>query len=329
MPFSSADESSTRLTDVRFEPGKFLSPIEGYEKVPLVSLEQAIQPLVSIVPDIERRAFVALQRCQNPADKLTTDQSAAIFLYTMEWSNCVYFVLNEALTKEDRNELVPWFSYLKLLLTALFKLPSTKGTVFRGVKGLDLTTKYPKNKNTVWWRFSSSTTTVEVLNSEKFLGQHGLRTMFSIECLNGKVIKNHSNYEQENEVLLLPGTQFEVISHLDAGNGLQIIQMKELENPRYLMLEPPFPIVRSQCVASSTSVASSSAVPSASDASVAKPAAAAAAQSSRDSDDSRPHYSPFASSLKDIDPDETAHEIRTRWEQLQKGNIWGAFKWAN
>ncbi|CAF2832676.1 unnamed protein product [Rotaria sp. Silwood2] len=327
MPFSLADETFTRLTDVRFEPGKFLSPIEGYEKVQLVSLEQAIQPLLSIVSDIDRRAFIAHQRCQNPADNLTIDESAAIFLYTMEWPNCVYSLLNETLTKEDRNQLLPWFSYLKLLLTALFKLPSIRCTVWRGVKGLDLTTKYPKNENTVWWRFSSSTTVVEVLKSENFLGQHGLRTMFNIECLNGKVIKNHSNYQEENEVLLLPGTQFQVISHLDAGNGLQIIQMKELENPRYLMLEPPFRVVRSQYITSSTLVAASSAVPSVSATSVAQPTAATV-QSSRNNDGSMPHYTPFASSLEDIDVDETAHEIRTRFIQASKGDFLGAFKWG-
>jgi hypothetical protein len=152
--------------------------------------------------------------------------------------------------------------------------------------------------------------------------------MFHIECLNGKVIKNHSSYQQEHEVLLLPGTQFQVISHLDLGSGLQIIHMKEMENPQYLMLEPPFPVVKSQPPASSISVVSSPATRSASTTSVAPPAAAAV-QSRRNDDDSKPHYTPFASSFQDIDPDETAHEIRTRFEQLLNGNIQGAFQWPN
>ena len=260
-------------------------------------------------------------------DNLTNDESAAVFLYTMEWANSVYLLLNKALTNEDRNHLVPWFSYLKLILTALFKLPSIKCTVWRGVKGLDLTSEYPKNRKIVWWRFSSSTTTVEVLKSENFLGQHGLRTMFNIESLNGKMIKNHSSYQQENEVLLLPGTQFEVTSHLDVGNGLQIIQMKEMENPRYLMLEPPFPIVKSQSIRSSTTAASSPAPPSVSAASVAH--SAADTKSPRKNDDSKPHYTRFASSFQDIDQEETEHEIRARLAELSKGNILVAFKWAN
>ena len=319
------DDSFTRLTDVQFEPGKFFSPIEGYEKVSLVSLEQAIQPLLSIVPDIERRTFIALQRCSNPADSLTKDESAAIFLYTMEWANSVYSLLNKTLTKEDRNHLLPWFSYLKLLLTALFKLPSEKCSVWRGVRGVDLTSEYPTNKTVVWWRFSSSTTTLAVLNAARYLGQQGLRTMFHIECLNGKVIKNHSNYQQENEVLLLPGTQFQVISHMDAGNGLQVVQMKEIANPPYLMLEPPFPVVKSQNVVNSTSDASSSRVSLPSSTNIARPTVAAV-QSTRNEDDLRPHYTPFATSMADIDPDETAHEIRARTQLLFKGDIWGAFK---
>lgn len=320
-----AGDTATRLTDVQFEPGKFLSPIEGYEKAPLVSLEQAIQPLLSIVPDIERRVFIAVQRCSDPADNLTRDESAAIFLYTMEWANSVYLVLNKTLTKENRNHLVPWFPYLKLLLTALFKLPSKKCNVYRGVRGVDLSGDYPPNKNVVWWRFSSSTTTVAVLNAPRYLGQEGLRTMFHIECLNGKVIKNHSNYQQEDEVLLLPGTQFQVVSHLNAGNGLQIVQMKEIENPQYLMLEPPFSVFKLQKAVSSTSVARVSATSLPSSTSVPRPTAAAI-QSTRREDDSKPHYTPLAKSLEDIDPDETAHEISARIKLFAEGDIWGAFR---
>lgn len=325
MATPSTDDTFTRLTDVQFEPGKFLSPIEGYEKVSLVSLEQAIQPLISIVPDIERRAFIAVQRCSNPTDNLTTDESAAIFLYTMEWTNSVYSLLNKTLTEENRNHLVPWFSYLKLLLTALFKLPSEKCSVWRGVRGVDLTNKYPADKTIVWWRFSSSTTTVKVLQAARYLGQEGLRTMFHIECINGKVIRNHSNYQQENEVLLLPGTQFQVVSHLNAGNDLQIVHIKEIANPRFPMLQSPFPIVKSQNAVNSTQDTSPPKASLPSLTSVARPAVSEV-RSTRNEDDSRPHYTPFARSVADIDPDETLHEIKARTKLFFEGDLLEAFK---
>ncbi|CAF1643411.1 unnamed protein product, partial [Didymodactylos carnosus] len=56
---SMEQEHLNRLGDVQNEPRRMLQPVDGYEKVPLVSIEQAIAPLVGLVPDIERRAYIA------------------------------------------------------------------------------------------------------------------------------------------------------------------------------------------------------------------------------------------------------------------------------
>ncbi|CAF3795354.1 unnamed protein product [Rotaria sp. Silwood1] len=228
-----------RITDVQYEPGKLLMPIEGYEKMKLGSLEEAIEFLVAIVPDIRRKAYIAKQRCQEPKDGLTSDESASIFLYTMEWDpDCVYSLLNRALRSEKRQALRPWFSYLKLMLSALWKLPSHKLVVYRGVK-LDLSAEYSIGKTTIWWGFSSTTQSIQVLESEQFLGKTGIRTLFDIQCSNAKIIRNHSYYTAEDEALLLPATQLEITGKLDSGNGLHIITMKETE-PVFPLLEPPF-----------------------------------------------------------------------------------------
>ncbi|CAF3685628.1 unnamed protein product [Rotaria socialis] len=63
-----------------------LAPIEGYEDMPIVSLEEAVKPLVAIVPKVGHNAFIVKQNCKNPADILTTDESASIILYTYESS---------------------------------------------------------------------------------------------------------------------------------------------------------------------------------------------------------------------------------------------------
>ena len=51
-------------------PKRMLAPIEGYEKSPLVTLEEAVEPLVSIVPKVKRNVFIVKQNCQEPADDL-------------------------------------------------------------------------------------------------------------------------------------------------------------------------------------------------------------------------------------------------------------------
>ncbi|CAF5022153.1 unnamed protein product, partial [Rotaria sp. Silwood1] len=138
-----------RLTDIAGEPSEFLMPISGYEKMPLVSLEEAVEPLVSILPVVKSYARAAKQKCKKPADNLTPDESASIMLYSMGWEpleECLYFALNATLRSTNRAKLKPWFLYLRLLLTALFRLsPIPPLIVFRGVK-LDLSPQFQKDE---------------------------------------------------------------------------------------------------------------------------------------------------------------------------------------
>ena len=179
------------------------------------------------------------QHCTTPADGLSIDQSASIMLYSLEWSpkeESFYFALNNFLRAVDRNKLKPWFLYLKLLIYSLLKLPTTLRIVYRGVKK-DLHASYPAAHTVVWWGFSSCTTSVDVLQVEEFLGKTGTRTMFIIECHSGRDIRHHSFFPTENEVLLLAARQFQVLSSLDSGDDLHIIQLKEIEPP-FPLLEP-------------------------------------------------------------------------------------------
>lgn len=75
-----------------------------------------------------------LEKGANP-HKLTKDEIAAIYLYTMPWPNAtasLYYNLNKALRTADRSAAKPYFPYLRLLLSALKKLPPVVGTVHRG-----------------------------------------------------------------------------------------------------------------------------------------------------------------------------------------------------
>ncbi|CAF1487043.1 unnamed protein product [Adineta steineri] len=51
-----------RLTDIPKEPMDFLMPISGYEKMPIVSLEEAVEPLVSILPTVKSYARAAKKK---------------------------------------------------------------------------------------------------------------------------------------------------------------------------------------------------------------------------------------------------------------------------
>jgi hypothetical protein len=238
-----------RLTDVAEEPRKLLLPIEGYEKLPLVTLEEAIEPIAGIIPKIRPKVYIAKNNCEQPRGGLTSDMAAAIMLYTMGKSSDeqpFYYILNSILRSDqlDRcDKLKSWFLYLKLFITALSYIPSYRGTVYRGVK-LDLSEYYTHGKKFVWWGFSSCTKSLGVLQSELFLWQQGMGTLFVIECFSGKEICQYSHYENEDEVLLVAARQFVVVSRLNPKPHLWIIQVKEIE--------PPFPFLKTDSSISST-----------------------------------------------------------------------------
>ncbi|CAF2166814.1 unnamed protein product, partial [Rotaria magnacalcarata] len=239
----SAAQRMQRISDITDEALRFIAHISGCEKMPLVSLEEAVEPLVSILPDVRRCVYVAKTRCENPADGLTQDESASIMLYTMEWESVdesLYRVLNKILRSEDRRrQLKPWHLFLRLFLNALFRLPLLSTTVYRGVLS-DLSRQYREGETIVWWGFSDCTTSVGVLQSELCLGMTGHRTMFAIKCHSARDIHKHSTYPDENAVLLMAGTQFRVISYLYQGD-LHIIQLEETIPPLPLVQPPPKP----------------------------------------------------------------------------------------
>lgn len=227
----------TRFIDVGKEPTKTLTPIKGYENCDLVSLEEAVGQIKPSIEDRDTMVWTAKRNSRNPDDSLTSDESASIHLYTLEWPEAqqsVYSLLNEKLRSEKRRELVSWHPYLKLFLTALYKLPSMKTTIWRGIRG-NFSDLYQEDY--IWWGVSSCTETMKVL--ERFIGRSGVRTIFMIDCINGKAIKSHSFYKDENEIILMPGTYLRVIEKWSPADDLYMIRLKE-ETPPYQLVASPF-----------------------------------------------------------------------------------------
>ena len=148
-------------------------------------------------------------------------------------------MLNFTLKKGNRDEVRPYFKYMKLLLTALVKLPcAPPSTVWRGVTK-DLSKDFPPGTLVTWWAFSSCTVELRVLESNIYLGTTGNRTLFSVEAINGRIISGHSHFVTEDEILLLPGTFMIVQSQFVPAPDLHIIHLKQLR-PETQLLEPPF-----------------------------------------------------------------------------------------
>ena len=215
----------SRYNDVQFDNTK-LPPIYGHWSSPLVPLEQALQSVRPPIDQLPRYIQVAKKHCRYPSEHgLSRDESAAVYLYTMEWGDeSLYRVLNKALRSETRRELTQWFPYLKLFDTALEKLPTVKECLWRGIDA-GLTTKFEKDQDLIWWAVSSCSSSLDVIKD--FVGKDAV--LFMIQAMNGKDISGYTNFPDENEVLLRPGTRLRVAAGtFDHTGGLRVVHLKEL-----------------------------------------------------------------------------------------------------
>ena len=123
---------------------------------------------------------------------------------------------------------------------------------------IDLRDQYKEGERIVWWGFSSCTKTLDVLENEEFVGKSGRRTFFTIESDTGKDIEEYSFFEKEDETLLLPGREFEVLTSLNMDNKLTMIHLKEVQ-PQFPNL-PHLPSSNPPLSTSTDSIASATTV---------------------------------------------------------------------
>ena len=157
---------------------------------------------------------------------------AALQMYTLEFrGTSVFAALNEALRSKVRARCVPFRRYIWMLMHAMREAPAFDGaTIFRGVHE-DLRATYKKGRTVTWSGFSSCTSSLDVLQNEQFCGASEERTIFIIALTQGRArsIADVSMVETEDEVLLPPNTRVLVDSTLDAGGGLVLVSLTELE----------------------------------------------------------------------------------------------------
>ncbi|CAF3540107.1 unnamed protein product [Rotaria sp. Silwood1] len=232
LKFIYQPEFHFRFLNFSGEPKEIASSIHDYEHISLVTLEEAIEPLVIFIPHVKYMIKLVKEKCQQPKDNLSIDESASIMLYTIEWipkEDSFYYILNQKLYLNNHNELIPWLFYLKLLSTSLSKLPKLSNQIFyRGIN-LDLKNEYFLNKKFFWYEFLSCISSLKIFDKKEIGFIHtGIRTLFIIHSNHGKNISQHSFYQTNYEILLLPGHEFQIVSYYKSNNEFYIIILKEV-----------------------------------------------------------------------------------------------------
>jgi len=200
-----------------------------YDSIPLVTIEQAIQPLISFLPQIENYLQLIKDQCrQHTSDLLTFDQRASIMLYAIIWQpydQCLYFQLNSILRNFNFDQLQSWRLYFKLLFSSLVQLPSNYSIVYRG-SHVDLSKSYQLQKMIHWNDLSLCTNSIEFIHEDV-----RLKTIFLIECQTVKYLQSYCYGEQKNLFVFLPGTKFQVVDCIyHENNQRYLIKLKEIQS---------------------------------------------------------------------------------------------------
>lgn len=213
-----------RFTNVEQKPTRH-PPVYGYKTHPLLPLRQALDPIKSQYPELDHFIKIAKSECHITSEyDLTREESAAIYLYTMDWGErSLYRELNKLLRIEDRSILIPWYGYLRLFDNAIEKLPNQQMVLWRGIN-VDVSKNFEEGDEMTWWAINSCSSSVKVV--ESFLGP--VATLFMIEAKTGKDISIYSNYSTEKEVILGLGTRFRVVSNALAHSSLNVVHLIQL-----------------------------------------------------------------------------------------------------
>ncbi len=221
-----------RLQEVKEEVRAPLAEITGIRGLAARPFADAVTDVSGAVKGLahfveQARAFAQRKLAQKTLAHLDEHEVAALWLYTCE--SGFYRSVNAALRDEDRTKAAPFHPYLKLLITALDKMPRTTDPLWRGV-AMDLRGQYPLGATITWWGVSSCTGKLSVAHS--FLGTKGKRTLFEVRPLRAVGIKDFSAFSGEEEYVLAPGTRLKVADVKADKGGLCTIKLEELDGER-------------------------------------------------------------------------------------------------
>ncbi|MFB8406737.1 ADP-ribosyltransferase domain-containing protein [Streptomyces sp. NPDC055912] len=223
-----------RLTSVKDE-GLVLPAVTGVFDTPLMDFRKAVEPVSRVLArldrHIERSSVFGESKVAEGAlgdsahgEGLSADAISALHLYTCE--SAFYREINAVLRSADRERLVPYLPYLRLLFSAMESLPAQTRPLWRGV-ALDLRSQYPPGQTVTWWGVSSCTSELGV--AKAFLGSRGRRTLFEVTPARAVAIRRFSAFTGEEEYILAPGTRLKVTEVKAERGGLCTVRLTELE----------------------------------------------------------------------------------------------------
>ena len=237
---SSGSQTSTSLPFSKsgLSKGNPLNLIRGFEKEPLVSLEEALEPFDGTIDHLSHYIKEAKTNCHYPSENgLTRDESAAIYIYTRRWAKgCLYDRLQESWESNTPSQMKPWFKFLKLFKSAYDKLPNADEEIWQG-KLFD-----PRLKKELDSESSPLYAAMDIFPSWKSLiGKHlnsigtGQKMIFGFQGVGAKLPGPHAaDVDKQYAAVVFPGMKLAVASVEQSNDGQSLIfhftgQMRKFE----------------------------------------------------------------------------------------------------
>lgn len=288
-----ADVLYSRVMSSAAEIEPTLSPLEGLSSTPLLSLRDAVahaqQHSLCNRPSMAHALDASMAFAQNLVRRgksagLNVDQTAALHFYSQELPEACpfYSALNGVLGGWGRDGQSPaahYLPYIQLALSGIKLLPREDGlVVYRGVRGVPLRLLLQGKgigDTLTWQAFTSTTGDSDVLQNESFLGIGpglGERTVFKITTKTGVRIKRFSDFgadcdyymqpfgagkQNEEEVLLSPGTSFVIDNIQTYANNITEVTMHESTNHTSMVQMPSLDVLGAAIIPGRSSSSSS------------------------------------------------------------------------
>lgn len=165
--------------------------------------------------------------------KMSLDEIFAILVYTFDIGLAgkreenLYYQLNLMMRNRDKDQMILWRDYIFYLMNGLFKLPVHQGKVARGIDVQVSASKYSKGKTVVWNAFTSTSASQKV--AQGFIQQSGI--LFIMDVTSGRSISEFSAIPNEDEILILPNSEWAVSFVLDTQPQIFHLEQKTTSQP--------------------------------------------------------------------------------------------------
>jgi hypothetical protein len=237
-PILAVQRPRQRFRQVGFTNKNLYEAIQGYEKEEIVSLAEALAPFHEKIDGLQGMIDEAMKDCNlSGKDGLTRDESAAIYIYSMTNENGVYDLLHDQWQTLCKPVMRKWWKYLRLLKSALDKLPSVEQQVWQVIPLDQVNTMLQQELVELYTTLANCLLLGEGEDPiDSLKGKNEKVVLTSYAAMDGKDITTYSKFypngdsKASREVFIFPAVKLDVVKKEQLHDGSICLHLKKRES---------------------------------------------------------------------------------------------------